>query len=192
MIAAHPDRFLDPGTPLQTTRWARRHHSGILAPVIAMWPFRKRKDPEPAPLDSGPELHLVVIDTIQQVPGQIQRCVVLKAPDNGQYLPVWIGPSEADLLLPNTYFPMVPGSNTYDVILDIIRQVGATVKIVVINAVVDTVYHSEIMLQRGDDFPVLDARPCDALALAVRTGAPIYVADAVMKAAGFPVEPRSG
>ena len=160
-----------------------------------MWPFRKRKDPDPEPeaesVDSGSKLHRVVIDAIQQVPGQYQRCVVLREPGTGQYLTVWIGPYEADLLVPNPD-PTAPRSSTYDLILDIISHVGAAVKIVIINAVTDETYYSEIILQRGDDFPVLDARPSDALALAVRSGAPIYVADTVMKATGYPGEPRSG
>ena len=133
----------------------------------------------------------VVIEAIQQVPGQYQRCVVLREPGTGQYLTVWIGPYEADLLLPNTD-PTAPRSSTYDLILDIISQVGAAVKVVIINAVVDGTYHAEVVLQKGDDFSVVDARPSDALALAVRSGAPIYVADSVMQATGFPGEPRSG
>ena len=72
MIAAHPDRFPDPWNTAATDSM------GVPASIwysgAEMWPFRKRKDPDPEPeaesVDSGSKLHRVVIDAIQQVPGQ--------------------------------------------------------------------------------------------------------------------------
>lgn len=107
--------------------------------------------------------------------------VLLKVTDSEEVLPIWIGHSEAlsiELKLQGKSFerPL-----THDLLLSTIESLGATVVKVAVTDLKDNTFFAKIYLHRDDEAIVIDARPSDSIALAVRTSAPIYVSKTVFE-----------
>jgi bifunctional DNase/RNase len=99
-------------------------------------------------------------------------------------LPIWIGPFEADAIQMALEGTQPHRPMTHDLALRLIEPLGGTVQQIVINRIADTTFYAEIMLAANGQTHVIDARPSDAIALAVRNSAPIHVARAVFDTAG--------
>jgi bifunctional DNase/RNase len=130
------------------------------------------------------ELVEAKIESIRTSQLTLHRVVVLGEQGGERRLPIWIGPFEADaiqLALEGTqpHRPM-----THDLALRLIEPLGGTVQQIVINRIAEQTFYAEIMLMANGHPHVVDARPSDAIALAVRNGAPIYVARSVFDTAG--------
>ena len=110
-------------------------------------------------------------------------CLVLLTDTGGRVLPVFLGSPEALAIAAGMRRTQFPRPITYDLICSIIRAVGATVQSVEISALRESTYYSTIRIQSAESEEQVDARPSDAMALAVRLGAPIRVAEEVMDAA---------
>ena len=111
--------------------------------------------------------------------------LVLSTQDNAYLLPVWIGSSEAisiSLILQGTE---VPRPMTHDLLLSAVEAFGFVVKSVQIPRVEDGVFYAAVELTNGKDVHLLDSRPSDAVALALRVGAPIFTSQQVIDDAGF-------
>jgi len=98
-------------------------------------------------------------------------------------LPIWTGPFEANAIamaFNGVYFdrPL-----THDLLLDICDKIEARISMVIINDVIDGNYYAELHIWRDEKNIVIDSRPSDAIALALRVKAPIYLTDKV--AEGF-------
>jgi bifunctional DNase/RNase len=107
--------------------------------------------------------------------------VLLKGVENDEVLPIWIGHAEAlsiDLQLQGKSFdrPL-----THDLLKTAVESLGATVVKVAVTDLKDNVFLAKIFIQRGSEVFVLDARPSDSIALAVRTRSPIFVARTVFE-----------
>ncbi|MGH7687865.1 MAG: bifunctional nuclease family protein [Candidatus Dormibacteria bacterium] len=112
-----------------------------------------------------------------------QHCVVLTERGGARSLPIWIGITEANAIAVALSGMAVSRPLTSDLIVSTIRALGGEVDRVVITRVSDGVFYAEVQVRReGSAVPAMDARPSDALGVAVRTGAPILVAAEVMDA----------
>ncbi|HIQ06546.1 MAG TPA: bifunctional nuclease family protein [Anaerolineae bacterium] len=113
------------------------------------------------------------------------RVVVLKEIDNERYLPIWIGPFEADAITIELQGVEVARPLTHDLLKAMISTLGGTVSHVVINDLQNDTFYARIILDMDGEELEVDSRPSDAIALAVRTGSPIFVADSVMDRAAI-------
>lgn len=103
--------------------------------------------------------------------------VIITDPDETGYLPILIGPSEAYAISQGLEGKKLPRPMTHDLLKNTIEALGATVDRVVIHDLREETYYARIYLssERGD--VDLDARPSDAIALALRVDAPIYISE---------------
>ena len=119
-----------------------------------------------------------------------QHVVILRELERDRYLPIWIGPWEASAIAMKLQGQAPERPLTHDLFATVIGVLGATVREVIIADLVDETFLARVMLESGGRTIEIDSRPSDALALAVRTGARIFAAEAVLERAG--VEPHSG
>ena len=132
-----------------------------------------------------PEHIAVTIDSIRAHPDTDHRVVVLRASED-RILPIWIGPFEADAITMTLEGRRPDRPMTHDLTVRLLETLTAQVQQVVVNKIVDNTFYAEITLDQGGQRHQIDARPSDALALAVRSNTPIFVANAVMDKAGGP------
>jgi len=135
----------------------------------------------------------VTIDSIRVSLMSQHRVVILKDSESERYLPIWIGACEADAITIELQGVEVARPFTHDLLKGVIGQLGAKIKAVVINDLLNEVFYAQIVLDVNGHRMEVDSRPSDALALAVRAKVPIYVNETVMdKAAITPEEDMSG
>ncbi len=109
-----------------------------------------------------------------------QPVVLLKTEDGERYLPIWIGHAEAGAILARLQDTETPRPMTHDLLANLVGDLGAQVVRVAVTDLRDGTFYAAITLRRdGGDIEV-DSRPSDAIALAVRVDAPIFVADDVI------------
>lgn len=113
-----------------------------------------------------------------------QRVVILKEKEAGRYLPIWIGPAEADAIAVRLQDVAVARPLTHDLLRSIIDSLGAQVTHVVVNDLANDTFFARIMLEVDGRALEIDSRPSDAIALAVRAKVPIYVEESVLEKAG--------
>ena len=101
-------------------------------------------------------------------------------------LPIWIGPLEAIAIVTELEKYQTPRPMTHDLLKSVIESLGAEVVSVLVSDIKDSTYYAEITLRLNDGKVIkLDSRPSDAMALALRTNAVIYVAEEVMASSGI-------
>jgi bifunctional DNase/RNase len=134
----------------------------------------------------------VVIDSIRVSLMNYQRVVILKEKSEDMYLPIWIGPAEADSIAVKLQDVPVPRPLTHDLLNLIITTLGAEVSHIVVSDLLNDTFYAKISMHfNGSSFEV-DSRPSDAIALAVRVKVPIYVEDEVMEKAGVALDAETG
>ena len=109
--------------------------------------------------------------------------VVLKDDDEKFFLPIWVGIFEANAIALQLENVSTPRPMTHDLLRNMIAELDARVTRVVINDLRDSTFFAQIRLISGERTYEIDARPSDAIALALRTEAPIYVAQSVLEQA---------
>ena len=136
------------------------------------------------------------IDSIRVSLMNYQRVVILKEKDNDRYLPIWIGPSEADAIAVKLQDVSVPRPLTHDLLGNVIDAMGGVVKRIVVSDLENDTFYAKIILEFGDSTPennkTVDSRPSDAIALAVRTNVPIFVEEPVLEKAGVQLDNDAG
>ena len=125
----------------------------------------------------------LTIDSIRISEHTAQRVVLLKERKGNRYLPCWVGPGEADFIAVILQKVRVPRPLPHDFLCSIVAALGATIKYVIICNLKDDVYYAKTILDNGSNFIEIDCRPCDALAVAVRTGVPIFANEEVLNKA---------
>ena len=110
-----------------------------------------------------------------------QPVVLLREEDGVRYLPIWIGAVEASAIAFQQQGVQTVRPLTHDLLRDVISAVGARLEAVHITELRDDVYYAELRFSGG---VAVSARPSDAIALAIRCGAPIYVLESVLAEAG--------
>ncbi len=128
---------------------------------------------------------VAIVDSIRASLMSNQRVVLLKDLGSERYLPIWIGPFEAEAIAMALQHLKPPRPMTHDLLKNVIDELGATVSRVLINELADNTFHARIVLDVGGRHMELDSRPSDAVALAARCNVTIYVAEEVMKEASI-------
>ena len=129
----------------------------------------------------------VVIDSIRVSLMSPQRIVILKEMDSERFLPIWIGPFEADAITFSLQELEVARPMTHDLLRNLLQVLGAQVLQVKITELREDVFYARIVISVNGREMEIDSRPSDALALAVRVHVPIFVAEVVMdEAASIP------
>jgi bifunctional DNase/RNase len=113
-----------------------------------------------------------------------QPIVLLKEVEGIRYLPIWVGAAEATAIAFAQQGLTPPRPLTHDLIKNIIDNLGTKVESVQVTHLTDGVFYSKILLDKGVE---VSARPSDAIALALRTGSPIYGTEDVFNSAGIEI-----
>lgn len=117
-----------------------------------------------------------------------QHVVILKDSERDRYLPIWIGPSEANAIAMRLQGLTAERPLTHDLIVSVVAALSSSVSRVVVTHVIDGTFHARLYLEAADGTErEIDSRTSDAIAVAVRTGSTIYVDERVLDEAG--VEP---
>ena len=117
----------------------------------------------------------LMVDPITNTP-----IVILKDDDGQRVLPIWVGIYEANAIALQIENVATPRPMTHDLLRNVIADLKATVERIVVCDVQDTTYFALIYLTRNGESMAIDARPSDAIALALRTRAPIFVEETVI------------
>ncbi len=107
--------------------------------------------------------------------------LLLKDSEGAETLPIWIGKPEADSIALALGKVATPRPLTHDLIKNIMDSMSVRVTRIVVTQILDNTYYALIYLTDGKDEMPVDSRPSDAVAVALRTGAPIYVEEEVLK-----------
>ncbi|MDP2931723.1 MAG: bifunctional nuclease family protein [Chloroflexota bacterium] len=134
----------------------------------------------------------MTIDSIRVSLMNYQRVVILKEKEAERYLPIWIGPAEADAIAVKLQGVNVPRPLTHDLLRSVIDALGASLHSIIVSDLKSDTFYAKIILSVDGKQIEVDSRPSDALALAVRTEAPIYVEDAVLDKAGILLDKETG
>ena len=116
-----------------------------------------------------------------------QRVVILKDAQADRYLFIWIANPEAYSIAMELQGTASPRPLTHDLLKTVIAELGGTLTSVIINDLSDDIFYARLVLDADGRHVEIDSRPSDAIALAVRMKAPIYVAENVMDQAGVTV-----
>ena len=120
-----------------------------------------------------------------------QSVVILKDESTGRTLPIWVGLFEANAITMGIEHTWTPRPMTHDLLKNIIEKMNATVRTVTVNDLRANTFYAIIALEKDGQLIEIDSRPSDAIALALRVKAPIYVAEKVLDSAGH-AEPKTG
>lgn len=123
------------------------------------------------------------VDSVRISVESNQRVVILKDQEGDRYLFIWIANPEAYSIAMELQGSTPPRPLTHDLLKSIIVELGAKVERVVINDLVDDIFYAQIVMDVDGRHVEIDSRSSDAIALAVRLKAPIFVAEKVMDAA---------
>ena len=104
-----------------------------------------------------------------------QPIVLLKVEGKNRFLPIWIGHPEAAAILMKLQNAELPRPMTHDLLATVIEQLSASVDSVLVTELRDNTFYAVLRLEAGGQEIRVDSRPSDAIALAVRTDAPIFV-----------------
>ena len=119
--------------------------------------------------------------------------VVLLAEQGGErWLPIWIGSAEARSIQIGLEGLSGPRPNSHDFAQRVVRSLRGEVERVVVTELRKGTYYAVLTLVRAGERVEIDARPSDAIALALRAGAPIFVREALLAEAGGAAEAASG
>ncbi len=132
-----------------------------------------------------PDMVEVVIDSIRVSLVSQQQVVLLREKGTERYLPIWIGAFEANAIQLALHEVELARPMTHDLMRDILETLGARVERVEVTALKENTFYGNIVLSHQGRIYNIDARPSDAIALAVRAHVPIYVAREVMEEAAI-------
>lgn len=129
------------------------------------------------------------IDSIRMSLTSQQRIIILKDIKQERYLPIWIGPYESESISIALQEIEISRPQTHDLIKYAIVELGGTITRIIINELKDDIFYGIIEITQKGKKILLDTRPSDALALAVRTHVPIFVSEDILISASIvPVE----
>ena len=134
----------------------------------------------------------MTIDSIRVSLMNYQRVVILKEKMARRYLPIWIGPAEADAIAVKLQGVTVPRPLTHDLLSSVIGSLGATIDSIIVSDLKSDTFYAKIILNIDGEQIEIDSRPSDALALAVRADVPIYADEAVLDKAGILLDEETG
>lgn len=131
------------------------------------------------------EMIEVMIDSIRVSLTSQQRIILLRSLQEERYLPIWIGPYEAESITIALQEIELARPQTHDLVLKMMVKLGVHLRKIEITSLKDDVFYGNLVVEKDGEIVDIDARPSDSIALAVRAHVPIYLAKAVMDAAGI-------
>ena len=134
----------------------------------------------------------MVVDSIRVSLMNYQRVVILKEKATDRYLPIWIGPSEADAIAVKLQSVSVPRPMTHDLMNTIVDALGASINSIIVSDLKNDTFYAKIIINIDGEQMEVDSRPSDAIALAVRVEAPIYAEEGVLDKAGILLDKETG
>jgi uncharacterized protein len=117
-----------------------------------------------------------------------QPIVLLKTAEGNKFLPIWIGHPEAAAILMKLQGATTPRPMTHDLVTDMLSQLDAQVVRITVTELRDSTFYAQITVQQDGSEIDVDSRPSDAIALAIRADAPIFVADRVIEESAIEFE----
>lgn len=163
--------------------------------ALAAWLVPGQSDDDERRLAVPAEALIAVeLASVGMVPMTGAPVVLLREPESGSIVPIFIGPNEAQAIIAAQRAIEMPRPMTHDLATTLIAALGGTLERVIVDELRDGTYYGALEVARPDDDTLLiDSRPSDALALAVRAGAAIFVAPDVLEAgADIPFEGLGG
>jgi bifunctional DNase/RNase len=134
----------------------------------------------------------MVIESIRVSLMNYQRVVILKEKESDRYLPIWIGPAEADAIAVRLQEVAVSRPLTHDLLRSIIDALGGSVQYIVVNDLANDTFYARIIMDVDGRTLEIDSRPSDAIALAVRVQVPIFAEENVLDKAGVRLDQETG
>jgi bifunctional DNase/RNase len=127
----------------------------------------------------------VKVDSIRASLMSEHRVVILKDLEAERFLPIWIGRYEAEAIAIRLQNIDVPRPLTHDLLKNAIGELGGEIAHILVNDLRNDTFYAKISVSMNGETVEIDSRPSDAIALAVRSGATIYVEEDVMARAGI-------
>jgi len=129
------------------------------------------------------EVHSIRVSLMNQ-----QRVVLLKEQHVDRFLAIWIGPAEADAITIELQGKRHSRPLTHDLLKSVIEELNGRLVHILVNDIRNEIYYARLVIEVDGEKIDMDARPSDAIALALRAKAPIFVSEAVMDKSG--IEPE--
>ena len=126
----------------------------------------------------------MVVESVRVHMLSSQHVVILREAEAERYLPIWIGSWEAQSIAMRLQGVEAERPLTHDLLATILDDLAVSVRHIIVSDLADETYRARIVLIQGGSDYEIDARPSDAIALAVRTSAPIFATEAVLDRAG--------
>lgn len=121
------------------------------------------------------EVKALIVDPIANMP-----VVILRDAEDKSFLPIWVGVFEANAIALQLEGVRTPRPMTHDLLRETIGALGASLLHVAITKLEENTYFAELHLDLGGRVVIIDSRPSDALALALRTSSPVFVEESVL------------
>lgn len=122
------------------------------------------------------EIKGLLMDPVSNMP-----VVILRDQNDGAFLPIWVGIFEANAIAIEMEKIQAPRPMTHDLLHNVLSELGVRVDRIVVNELKDNTFFARIHLSRGGERWTVDSRPSDAIALALRAGAEIFVEEDVLE-----------
>jgi len=129
-------------------------------------------------------LHEMVVESVRVHMLSSQHVVILREADRERYLPIWIGSWEAQSIAMRLQGVTAERPLTHDLMVGLLGELDADVTRIIVSDLSDETYRARIIVDQGGASHEVDARPSDAIALAVRVAAPIFATEEVLDRAG--------
>ncbi|HLB45265.1 MAG TPA: bifunctional nuclease family protein [Candidatus Limnocylindrales bacterium] len=129
-------------------------------------------------------LNEMVVESVRVHMLSSQHVVILRDTGHDRYLPIWIGPWEANAIAMRLQGVTPERPMTHDLFSQALSELGVTLKRIIVSDLAEDTFRARLLLQVDGRELDLDARPSDAIALAVRSGVPIFATDSVLDRAG--------
>jgi bifunctional DNase/RNase len=129
-------------------------------------------------------LNEMVVESVRVHMLSSQHVVILRDIGHDRYLPIWIGPWEANAIAMRLQGVTPERPMTHDLFSQALSELGVSLKRIIVSDLAEDTFRARLLLQVDSRELELDARPSDAIALAVRSGVPIFATDSVLDRAG--------
>ncbi|MCY7417556.1 MAG: bifunctional nuclease family protein [Chloroflexi bacterium] len=132
----------------------------------------------------SPDVSEVFVESVHVHADSAQHVVLLRERQRGRYLPIWVGPWEASAIATRLQGILPERPLTHDLYTRTLLELGVRLVRVVVTELADETYRARIVVSLRDVDHEIDARPSDAIAIALRADVPIFVADAILDRVG--------
>lgn len=126
---------------------------------------------------------LMEVKGLMMDPNSSVPIVILRSEEHSRILPIWIGIFEANAIALKLEGIDPPRPMTHDLLVNLLNDVSCTIDRVAINDLVDNTFFAQIFIRIDGEERMIDSRPSDAIALALRAEVPIYVSEIVLEKA---------